>query len=138
MNIIMGKILHRLLRRLGLKPIKREYRLDLDTAEILEDIALEQARDPAEIAADLLSEGIARQQQTELNSEIWTQLTPREQEVVALICLGYMNKEIADKLDIGVETVKTHVINVLRKFGANRRGQVQRLLMDWDFTAWDR
>ena len=110
----------------------------MDTAEVLQSLALEQARDPEEIAADILAEGIARKEQTDECFEYWERLSPREQEVVALVCLGYTNKEIGEKLGISPLTVKAHVSNALRKFGVEKRGQILRLLLDWDFSAWDR
>ena len=50
-------------------------------------------------------------------------LTAREAEILRLIDEGLSNKDIATRLYIGVPTVKTHVHNILRKLGANRRGQ---------------
>ena len=134
----MGKFLQRLLREMGLKRVKRRYHVNLRMAEYLESMALEQARDPEEIAVSLLAEGIAKHARFEQSFEYWDRLSPREQEVVALICLGYMNKEIGEKLGISTQTVKSHVSNILRKLDFSRRGEIQRLLMDWDFSEWDR
>jgi NarL family two-component system response regulator LiaR len=50
-------------------------------------------------------------------------LSEREQEVLRLLALGYMNKQIAEKLVIGEETVKTHVGNILAKLHLNHRMQ---------------
>lgn len=50
-------------------------------------------------------------------------LTPREIEVVRLLAAGQSNKEIADALAIGEETVKTHVGRVLSKLHAENRAQ---------------
>lgn len=44
-------------------------------------------------------------------------LTDREIEVMALIVQGYINKEIADKLNIGLATVVTHRKNIMDKLG---------------------
>ena len=51
-------------------------------------------------------------------------LTDREAEVLRLIAQGRSNSEIAAELFLGVETVKTHVRNVLAKLGARDRVQV--------------
>jgi DNA-binding CsgD family transcriptional regulator len=42
-------------------------------------------------------------------------LTDREIEVMSLIVQGYINKEIADKLNIGLATVITHRKNIMDK-----------------------
>ena len=44
-------------------------------------------------------------------------LTDREIEVMALIVQGLINKEIADKLNIGLSTVITHRKNIMDKLG---------------------
>jgi DNA-binding NarL/FixJ family response regulator len=48
-------------------------------------------------------------------------LTPREVHVLRLVARGNANKEIAVKLSLTEETVKSHVKNVLSKLGANDR-----------------
>ena len=49
-----------------------------------------------------------------LNKQI---LSNRELEVLSLIVQGYINKEIADKLNIGLATVITHRRNIMDKLG---------------------
>jgi DNA-binding NarL/FixJ family response regulator len=44
-------------------------------------------------------------------------LTDREIEVMSLIVQGYINKEIAEKLNIGLATVITHRKNIMDKLG---------------------
>ncbi|NLM10665.1 MAG: hypothetical protein GX213_07820 [Clostridiaceae bacterium] len=51
-------------------------------------------------------------------------LTERELEVLHLISEGMSNKEIADRLIITVNTVKTYIKNIYEKLGVNRRVQV--------------
>jgi DNA-binding NarL/FixJ family response regulator len=43
--------------------------------------------------------------------------TRREIEVMGLIVQGYINKEVADKLHIGLSTVVTHRKNIMEKLG---------------------
>jgi DNA-binding NarL/FixJ family response regulator len=50
-------------------------------------------------------------------------LTPRETQVLRLVAMGLSNQEIADALEISVETVKEHVQNLLRKLGVGDRTQ---------------
>ncbi|TCO51641.1 DNA-binding NarL/FixJ family response regulator [Kribbella antiqua] len=51
------------------------------------------------------------------------QLTEREQEVLRLMARGLSNAEIATELILGLQTVKTHVANVLGKLNARDRTQ---------------
>lgn len=48
-------------------------------------------------------------------------LTPREQDVLALLAEGLPNKLIADRLGISERTVKFHVAAILSKFGVHSR-----------------
>jgi DNA-binding NarL/FixJ family response regulator len=51
------------------------------------------------------------------------QLTEREAEVLRLMTTGLSNAEIAERLYVSQETVKTHVGNILAKLGARDRTQ---------------
>lgn len=54
-------------------------------------------------------------------------ITPRELEILELIAAGLSNREIAEKLFVSENTVKTHSGRLLDKLGAKRRTQaVQR------------
>jgi DNA-binding CsgD family transcriptional regulator len=54
-------------------------------------------------------------------------LTPRELEILQLIADGLSNREIADRVHVSENTVKTHSSRVFDKLGARRRTQaVQR------------
>ena len=55
-------------------------------------------------------------------------LTPREREVLQLIVAGQTNRQIADRLVVSPETVKTHVRHVLGKMGVNRKAELRALL----------
>jgi two-component system, NarL family, nitrate/nitrite response regulator NarL len=57
-------------------------------------------------------------------------LTAREREIAGLIEEGCSNKEIAERLQIGLPTVKNHVHNILTKLHATRRGQAAAMLRD--------
>lgn len=50
-------------------------------------------------------------------------LSPREREVLRLIAAGATNKEVADALGIGDETVKTLLARTFAKLGAHRRAE---------------
>lgn len=57
------------------------------------------------------------QRQTDLG------ITPRELEILALIAAGLSNREIAGKLFVSENTVKTHSSRLFDKLGAKRRTQ---------------
>ncbi len=50
-----------------------------------------------------------------------TVLSAREREVVALVCQGFRNKEIAEKMFISEQTVKNHLHNIFDKLGVSDR-----------------
>lgn len=50
-------------------------------------------------------------------------LTDREKAVLVLLARGLHNKEIARRLGVSQETVKTHITNVFSKFGFSTRAQ---------------
>jgi DNA-binding NarL/FixJ family response regulator len=53
-------------------------------------------------------------------------LTAREREVLLLVAQGLQNKEIADKLAIGVKTVETHRLHAREKLGLGTAAQCRR------------
>ena len=63
---------------------------------------------------------------TKLKADYQT-LTPREQEVMALVTSGLMNKQVAGKLGVSEVTVKLHRGNVSRKMGAKTFADLVRM-----------
>jgi ATP/maltotriose-dependent transcriptional regulator MalT len=57
-------------------------------------------------------------------------ITPRELEILELIAQGLSNKEIAAKVFVSENTVKTHSSRVFDKLGARRRTQAVQLGKD--------
>jgi DNA-binding CsgD family transcriptional regulator len=55
------------------------------------------------------------------------EITPRELEILELIASGMSNREIAEKLFVSENTVKTHSSRVFDKLGAKRRTQAVQL-----------
>ena len=51
-------------------------------------------------------------------------LTAREREIVHLIALGHVSREICDMLHVAPDTVRTHVRNAMAKTGARTRAQL--------------
>jgi NarL family two-component system response regulator LiaR len=51
------------------------------------------------------------------------EISKREHEVLGLMAEGFSNQEIADKLFVSLNTVKTHASNLFLKLQVNRRTQ---------------
>jgi len=101
-------------------------------------VAVEEQCPAEQVMVDFLSQGLARRQASQVYLECWRSLSPREQQVAALVCLNYTNRQIAVRLHISPETVKTHVHNLLSKFDLHAKAELSQLLADWDFSAWDK
>ena len=63
-------------------------------------------------------------------SNLSTLLTPRERDIVRLLREGLPNKAIANRLDVGEVTVKSHMGNIFRKLNVQNRLQAMRLIVD--------
>jgi len=111
--------------------------LDQKLLDQLQNLAEQQQRPKELVAADLLTLALEIRGADEDNLRRWQELSPREQQVAALVCLNYTNSQIAARLNVSTPTIKTHVRNTLRKFSLARRGDLQRALIHWDFSAWD-
>jgi DNA-binding NarL/FixJ family response regulator len=68
-------------------------------------------------------------------------LSEREREILALLIRGYSNRRIAETCHLSVNTVRTHVQNVLVKLGVHSKLEaaalaVRRGLLDGDGRSW--
>lgn len=125
----------RILRHLGLlrspAPVLREQ-----TVASLQELSVRTQLAPDAVAEELFQRALLEQEANEVCLRYWQTLTRREQQVTALICLGYTTREITGLLGISPETVKTHARKILSKFGVTNRAELRRLLSGWDFSAW--
>ena len=55
-------------------------------------------------------------------------LTPREQELLQLLCSGKSNQGLADHLFVSINTIKTHLKNLYLKLGVNNRAEVMLMM----------
>ena len=124
-------------RLLGYSPKPRlSFQANQALIKSLQELAAQNQRGSDEVAVDLLSLGLAQQQVDDERLRRWRLLSPREQEVAALVCLNYNTRQIAVQLSISPQTVKTHVRNILHKFELRSRKQLRRALDGWDFHNW--
>ena len=58
-----------------------------------------------------------------MSEQLREPLTARELEVLALVCDGYSNGEISQRIRVTPPTVKYHLLNIFGKLGVRRRTQ---------------
>jgi DNA-binding NarL/FixJ family response regulator len=103
---------------------------------LLKDVTAERLFDAVRVVASgeaLLAPAITRRligefarlrpQRAKPAAIVLADLTPRETEVLRLLAEGLSNPEVADRLVVTEETVKTHVSRVLHKLGLRDRTQ---------------
>lgn len=66
------------------------------------------------------------------------QLTSGEQKVMELLAIGYSNQQIADKLSLSINTVKTHLKVSYAKLGVSNRVQANLLFSQMHFSNEDK
>ncbi len=91
---------------------------------------------PDEAIVFMLKGGLELYLQTDHDHRSWEKLSAREKQVAALMCSGLTNRQIAARLVISPETVKTHVRHLLRKFGLRSRRELHTRLKNWDLSEW--
>jgi DNA-binding CsgD family transcriptional regulator len=128
----------RLLYLIGLRPNPgpRYYEFSESLQVTLATLAEHEGRPEHELAQELMAAGLTEYYSVDEVFKKWETLTPREQEVAALVCLGYTNRQAAARMGITPATVKFHLHNVLEKYGIESRSQLRQLLQSWDFSAW--
>ena len=66
----------------------------------------------------------------------WFSLSIRERQVVALVCMGYRNPDIAAVLGVGHQTILTHMQNIFYKFDLRSRREIREALTSWRAEEW--
>lgn len=56
----------------------------------------------------------------------YQQLTPKERELASLVAKGFMNREIAEAMNIAVRTVEVHRARVMEKMQAGSLAELIR------------
>lgn len=131
-------IWRKLLSLIGLRPISvpRKFQVSESMQVTLTTLAQYEGRPENELIQDLVAAGLTQYYESEDLWRKWRSLTPREQDVAALVCLGFTNREIAARLSIAPNTVKSRLQNILRKFNIHKRTDLRAMLSIWDFSPW--
>ncbi len=121
------------------KPETPSFRLHGEVARSLQELAEQEQRPGEEIAAELIASAFVQRQNYQEILRRWWTLSPREQQVAALICQNFTNGQIALHLMLSPETVRTHVRNALHKFGMHSRSELRYVLVEqagWEFREY--
>lgn len=113
----------------------RYYKFSESTQVTLKILAAHEGRPSHKLAQDLIAAGLSQYYMVDELWKKWESLSARERDVAALICLGYANREICERLVIAQGTVKTHITNIFRKFQLSNRYELRNLLAERDFSA---
>lgn len=111
-------------------------RLDAELFLLLEELAARQGRPVRDLVWDALVAAVRADHAQTSNDRRWAELTPRQRDVAALACLGYTNGEIAERLVISVNTVRSHMRGVLDTYHVSSKAELRVILANWDFSSW--
>jgi len=89
--------------------------LDLDLAAAVRQVAAGET---------VLDPSVSRPRPASLKGERNHGLTPRELEVLQLICAGLSNRDIAAKLDLSVNTVAVHRANIMNALDVHKTAEL--------------
>ncbi len=133
-------LLKRLLHKLGLPAggEPRTFEVNAELLPIIESYAEAEGRSPDEVLSDMVSFAARERQRARSADAGWERLTAREQEVVALACLGYSNPAIAAFLVISPHTARNHLRNAYQRLGIRSKRELRAYFQGWDFDGWAR
>ncbi|MBX7046013.1 MAG: response regulator transcription factor [Ignavibacteria bacterium] len=77
----------------------------------------------SKLGSKTIAANIEPQNSASINNNTETDLSGRELEVLLNIANGLTNQEIADKLFVSLNTIKTHTTNIYSKLGVKNRTQ---------------
>ncbi len=133
---LLRRLLRSLLHRKDSPQEARVFLQDEELIAVIKDVARQQKRAEQDVVADFTKVGLNQfLTQSELENR-WSALSRREQQVVALICLGHRNYEIAKILVVSPDTVKTHLQSIFNKFDLRSGKELRLALKNWDFRDW--
>jgi len=114
----------------------RVFLQDEELIAVIKEVAKQQSRAEEDVIAEFTKVGLNQFLTQSEMQDRWDSLSHREQQVVALVCLGSRNYEIAQTLGIAPETVKTHLQHVYDKLHLRSSRELRLALKDWKFREW--
>jgi DNA-binding NarL/FixJ family response regulator len=105
----------------ALKAGANGYILKRTAGETLIDAIHELLRGGAPMSSDIARKVVNSFQQARSPRSASPELTNKENEILDLLASGYGNKEIADRLCVSVNTVRTHIYHIYEKLHVHNR-----------------
>ena len=132
-------VIYLLLERLGLRPqgSLRQYQMEEQVQALIGDLARQEQLTEWDVTTGLLASALADRQVSQEMVQHWQSLSRRQQQVAALTCLGYTNRQIAARLGLAPSTIKTHIKSIMYKFNLRSKMELVLALRAWDFSEWD-
>jgi DNA-binding NarL/FixJ family response regulator len=121
---------------LGIQAKSTFIQLQPELLTAVKKIAARDGRTISEVANDMIHFALYEDHVAQSSLQTWQLLTPREREITALIWLGMTNPQIAQRLLISPNTVKTHIKNILSKFDVHSKKSLADLLTGLDLSDW--
>jgi DNA-binding CsgD family transcriptional regulator len=110
------------------------------TANVLPERHLSVFIPPDELSTEQVQSALSQQQPwapTASRSSGKTQLTDREREIMTLVASGLQSGDIADRLYLSPETIKSHVHNAMGKLGAHTRAHAVAIALVGGQITWE-
>ena len=68
--------------------------------------------------------------------DLWLSLSPREQDVTFLTCMGNKNQQIAFQMGVSVRTVKSYLEHVFLKAQVRNKTELRLKFVNFDFRRY--
>ena len=110
------------------------------TANVLPARHLSVFMPPEEVSTEQSKSGLAREAAwapVKVEGAGRMQITEREREVMTLVASGLQSGDIAERLFLSPETVKSHVHNALGKLGAHTRAHAVAIALVTGQITWE-
>jgi DNA-binding CsgD family transcriptional regulator len=134
----MIELWKRLLDRLRIRrsPRRGYFALEESLHTATELRAVQQQRRQEDVQAELVSAALAQLEADDWMQECWGRLSPREKDITALTCLKYTNRQIAERMQLSPNTIKSYLVRVLFKFHVHSKAELRQALTNWSFSDW--